>query len=67
MLKTNTDQTDYELQSYNEENGLISNNISSLEIDHNGNILIGTFRGLQEATIDDLGLNFNTNKTKDLP
>lgn len=67
LKESKTDQPSYEIQSFTVESGLISNNISSLEIDHNGNLLIGTFRGLQEATYDDLGLNFNINKTKDLP
>ena len=67
LKESKTDKPTYELQSFTEESGLISNNISSLEIDHNGNLLIGTFRGLQEATLDDLGLNFSINKTKDLP
>lgn len=54
-------------ESITEQNGLLSDNISSLAIDTLGNLVIGTFRGMQRGLLDKGSIQLSLNATRGLP
>lgn len=67
-IKINDQENDQiTFQSITEKQGLLSDNISSLEIDHDGNLIIGTFRGMQRGIFENGTLQLSLNATKGLP
>lgn len=64
---SSTEAGQMNFESITEKNGLLSDNISSLETDQNGNLIIGTFRGMQRGIIANGSLQLSLNATKGLP